>query len=150
MTGFMSYKGMQNKTLPCKARCQILTNHNTFHKPMGSLGQTLSLCFITVINISFSFIPKSGEFTDRTVFWSSSTYQMTMRGGKKMTQETWMSSHGSSKSPWESQKSNSCLEPRYPWHSLDQRSIDRTGSEKGGTPRCLTHSIPLQMLQIFD
>lgn len=31
--------------------CQILTNHNTFQKPMGSLGQTLSFCFTTVINI---------------------------------------------------------------------------------------------------
>lgn len=51
VTGFMSYKGMQNKTSFCKAMCQILTNHNTFHKPMGSLGQPLSFCFTTVINI---------------------------------------------------------------------------------------------------
>lgn len=118
--------------------CQILTNPNTFHKPMGSLGQTPSLCFTAVINIQFSFIPKAGGFTDRTALWSSSTHQRTKRGGKKMTQETWMSSRGSSKLPRESQKSNSCLEPRFAWHRVHQRSIDRTRAEKGGTPTCLT------------
>lgn len=118
--------------------CQILTNPNTFHKPMGSLGQTPSLSFTAVINMQFSFIPKAAGFTDRTALWSSSTHQRTMRGGKKMTQETWMSSRGSSKLPWESQKSNSCLEPRFAWHRVHQRSIDRTRAEKGGTPTCLS------------
>jgi len=105
---------------------------------MGLFGQNLSLCFITLINIYFSFISRWEAFIERTLSKVLSSIEWKW-GEKKMPQETWMSSCGSSKFHPESQSacSNSCLQPPYPCYTLDQRSIDRTRSKKKGNPRCL-------------
>lgn len=113
---------------------------------MGSLGQTLSFCFTAVINIYSKLRRVYRQDSSLKFFHLSNDNEKRKRDDTGNMNEL----------PWQQQvslgvpQSNSCLEPCYPWHTVGQRSVDRTRAEEGATPRCLMPSLPLQKLQLFD